>query len=95
MHTTRDRKRKVRIFEPSQALNTPLTMPPNNPRFLCRSPPRCPQLLKAALNVFVAEVRTLDGPEDLSGETTAQIGLYSHPCQDGQASSIRPGGLNS
>ena len=30
------RKRKLRIFEPSQAFNTPLTMPLKNPRFLCR-----------------------------------------------------------
>ena len=33
---------------------------------------------KAALNVLVADEQHLDGPEDLTGETTAQIGLYSH-----------------
>jgi hypothetical protein len=27
LHTSRDRRRKVRIFEPSQAFDTPLSMP--------------------------------------------------------------------
>ena len=39
LHTSRDRKRKLRIFEPSQAFDTPLTMPLKNPRFLCRTRP--------------------------------------------------------
>jgi hypothetical protein len=43
-------------------------MPLKNPRFLCRSRPRYPQLLKAALNVFAAEGQTLDDPRDLTGE---------------------------
>jgi hypothetical protein len=34
-----------------------------------------PELLKAALKVFVAEGQTLDGPEDLTEETTAQTGF--------------------
>jgi hypothetical protein len=40
--------------------------------------PRSPELPKAASNVFVADERALDGPEDLTGETTAQIGLYTY-----------------
>jgi hypothetical protein len=39
------------------------------------------ELLKAALNVVVGDERLLDGPEDLTGKTTAQSGLYTHPCQ--------------
>jgi hypothetical protein len=38
-----------------------------------------PELFKAALQVVVAEERALDGPEDLTTETAAQIGLYAHP----------------
>jgi hypothetical protein len=34
--------------------------------------------LKGALNVVVADKRVLDGPEDLTVGTTAQIGLYTH-----------------
>src|SRR5215217_4855827 len=36
LHTTRGRKRKLRIFEPSQGFDTPLTRSLKNPRFLCR-----------------------------------------------------------
>ena len=93
LHTSRGRKRNVRIFEPSQAFDTPLTMPLNHPRFLCRTRTRYPQLLKAALNVFVAEGQTLDDPRDLTDKTTAQTGFYTHRGLDGQASSIRPGVL--
>jgi hypothetical protein len=39
LHTSRDRKRKVRIFQPSRGFDTPLIMPPKNTRFLCRSRP--------------------------------------------------------
>jgi hypothetical protein len=95
LYTSQGRKRKVRIFEPSQGSDTPLTRPLNNPQFLCRSRPRFPQLLKATLNVFVAEGQTLDDPRDLTEQTTAQIGFYTHRGLDEQASSIRPGGLNS
>jgi hypothetical protein len=38
LHTTRGRKRKVRIFEPSRGFDTPLSMPLKIFRFLCRSP---------------------------------------------------------
>jgi hypothetical protein len=68
-------------------------MPLKNPRFLCRSRPRVPQLLKAALKVVVAHERTVDGPEDLTHKTTAQTGFYTHRGLDEQASSIRPGVL--
>ncbi len=61
-HTSRDRKSKVRIFGPSQAFDTPLSMPLNNPRFLCRSRPSYPQLLKATLNTLVTDERPVDGP---------------------------------
>ena len=87
--TRRGRKRKVRISEPSQAFYTPLTMALNNPRFLCRSRPRLPRRLKAALNVFVAEEQTLDDPRDLTEQTAAQTGFYTHRGLDEQASSIR------
>src|SRR5215210_967058 len=93
MHTSWGPKRKVSIFEPSRGFYTPLTMPPKYPRFLYRSRPRFPQLLKATLNVFVAEGQTLDDPRDLTEETTAQIGFYTHRGLDDQASSIRPGAL--
>jgi hypothetical protein len=36
LHTRRDRKRKVRIFEPSRGSDTPLTTLLKSPRFLCR-----------------------------------------------------------
>ncbi len=36
----------------------------------------------------------MDSPEDLTGETTAQIGLYAHPCQD-NGPSVNNRGLNS
>src|SRR5215203_1327111 len=36
LHTTRDRKRKLRIFEPPQGIDTRLTRSLKNPRFLCR-----------------------------------------------------------
>jgi hypothetical protein len=61
LHTSRGRKRKVRMFEPSQAFDTPLTMALKDSRFLCRSRPRYPQFLKAALNGLVAHERTVDG----------------------------------
>jgi hypothetical protein len=62
LHTSRDLKRNVRIFGPLRAFDTPLARPLKDPRFLCRSLSRRPQLLKAALNVFVADERTVDGP---------------------------------
>jgi len=37
LHTHRDQKRNVRIFEPSRGSDTPLSMPLKNRRFLCRS----------------------------------------------------------
>jgi hypothetical protein len=90
LHTRRDRKRKRRISEPSRSFDTPLTIALNNPQFLCRSHPRFPQLLKAALHTFVAEGQTLDDPRDLTEETTAQTAFYTHRGLDEQASSIRP-----
>ena len=41
------------------------------------------------------ERQTLNDPRDLTEETTAQTGFYTHRGLDGQASSIRPGGVNS
>jgi hypothetical protein len=35
LYTRRGRKRNIRIFEPSQGLDTPLSMHLKNPRFLC------------------------------------------------------------
>jgi hypothetical protein len=52
-------------------------------------------LLKTALNVFAAEVQTLDDPRDLTEETTAQTSFYTYRGLDDQASSIGPEGLYS
>src|SRR5918999_3069956 len=89
LHTTRGRKRKLRIFEPSPRFHTPLNRPLKKPRLLCRSLPRYPQLLKAAFNALVADERTVDDPRDLTSETTAQTGFYTHRGLDEQASSMR------
>jgi hypothetical protein len=65
-----------------------------SPEFITRSSDPdndTPGLLIAALNIVVADERTLDGPEDLTGKTTAQIGLYAHLCQDSRTSKKRPG----
>jgi len=35
------------------------------------------ELLKTPLNVVVGEERALDGPEDLTHDTTVQISLYT------------------
>jgi hypothetical protein len=90
LHTSRGRKRKLRIFGPSLGLDTPLTMPLKNSRFPCRSRTRYPQLLKAVINVVEAYEQALDDPRDLTEETTAQIGFCTHRGLDEQASSIRP-----
>jgi hypothetical protein len=66
-------------------------MPLKIPQFLCQSRTRHPELLKAALNVSVADERFLDSPKDLTGKTTAQIGLDTHPCQDGRGVVIDSG----
>jgi hypothetical protein len=65
-------------------------MPLNNPRFLCRSRLKHPQLLKAALIALVADERTVDAPRDLTGKTTAQIGFYTHRALDGVSSTNGP-----
>jgi hypothetical protein len=64
-----------------------------NPRFLCRSRPRFPRLLKAALNTLVAEGRALDGPRDLIEQTTAQTGFYRHRDLEGADPSNKPAAL--
>jgi hypothetical protein len=74
-----------------RSLDPPLSMPPNNPRFLCRSRPRFPRLLKAALNALVAEGQTLDDPRDLTEEITAQTGFYAHRGLAGRTSRKDPG----
>ena len=45
------------------------------------------------MNALVADECTVDDPEDLTSETTAQTGFYTHRGLDEQASSIRPGVL--
>jgi hypothetical protein len=42
LKTSRDRKRKLSIFEPSRGFDTPLSMALKYPRFLCRSRSRYP-----------------------------------------------------
>jgi len=65
----------------------------NNPRFLCRPPiPYAPELLKAALDVSVADEWALDGPEDLAHGTMDQTGFYTHRGLDDWTSSDGPGG---
>jgi hypothetical protein len=49
------------------------------------------ELLKASLNVVVAEERVLDGPEGLTPYSSLQNGLYTYPCQDGRTFSKHPG----
>ena len=79
------------MFEPSRGSDTPLTRALNNPRFLYRpSIHYAPELFKVALEVVVAAKRALDGLEDLTEQTTAQSGFYTHRGLDEQASSIRP-----
>jgi hypothetical protein len=68
-------------------------MPQNNPLIPLPIPLCNPKLLKAALNVFVAEQQVLDDPRDLTDQTTAQTGFYTHRVQAGRTSSIRPGAL--
>ena len=48
------------------------------------------ELLKAALNVFVAEGPILDDPGDLSEQTTAQSGFYTHRGLGSRTSGNRP-----
>jgi hypothetical protein len=48
-------------------------------------------VLKAALNVVVADERILESPEDPTGEIRAQIGLYAHRGQGGRGLVIDPG----
>src|SRR5215207_1893235 len=93
VHTSQGPKRKNRISEPSRGIDTPLIMPLKKPRFLCRSHPRYPQLLKATSNVFVAEGQALDDLEDLTHKMTAQTGFYTHRGLDRRTSSDRPGAL--
>ncbi len=60
-HTSRGQRGRIRISEPPRGIDTPLSMPLKNARFLCRSRPRSPWLLKAALNALVADERVLEG----------------------------------
>jgi hypothetical protein len=79
-------------------IDAPLILSLENPRFLCPLPTLIHdalEILKTPLNVVVAEERALDGPEDLTTETAAHIGLYTHRAQADRGSSSRPGGLNS
>jgi hypothetical protein len=43
---------------------------------------------KATLKLLQADAIPFTFPEDLTDETTAQIGLYTHLCQDGRTSGI-------
>jgi hypothetical protein len=95
LHTSRGRKSKVRIFEPSRGLDTPLSMPLKDPRFLCRSHTRYPQLLKAAFNALIADGLRVDGPGDLAEQTTAQT-AFSYTSKSGRAGFLyQTGGVNS
>jgi hypothetical protein len=46
---------------------------------------------KPLFHTFVPDERVLEGPEDLTGKTTARIGLYANLCQDSLTSGDRPG----
>jgi hypothetical protein len=50
-----------------------------------------PELLKATLNVFVATELSLNDPEYLTDETTAQISLYTHLVQHARTFGKQPG----
>jgi hypothetical protein len=59
-------------------LDTPLPRQPRGSLFPLPTPSHdAPELFKAASNVFVAAEQALDSPEDLTGMTTAEIGLYT------------------
>ena len=95
VHTSQGPKRKNRISEPSRGIDTPLIMPLKKPRFLCRSHPRYPQLLKATSNVFVAEGQALDDLEDLTHKMTAQT-AFSYTSRSGRPGFFyQTGGSNS
>ena len=59
--------------------------------FFLSRPPYRPASFKAAFSVVAAAERALDDPEDLTGKTMAQIGLYPHPDQGVWGSNDEPG----
>ena len=65
-------------------------MPQNYPLIPLPIPLCNPKLLKAALNVFVAEQQVLDDPRDLTEQTTAQTGFYTQRGLDSRTSGNRP-----
>jgi hypothetical protein len=72
------RMRKLRIFEPSRGLDTPLPRPLKNARFLCRSRGQSFTAPQSRLKGHCSRGAGLDGPEDLTHKMTAQIRLYAH-----------------
>ena len=95
LHTSRVRKKKNRIFEPSGAFDTSLSLPVKDSQFLSRPRPRSPQLLQAALNVFVADELTVGCPRGLTEETMAQT-AFSYTSRSGRAGFLyQTRGLNS
>src|SRR5215218_9950999 len=54
-------------------------------------PTQIPIAPQSRLKRLCSRGQTLDDPRELTEETTAQIGLYTHRALDGQGSSLRPG----
>jgi hypothetical protein len=71
-------------------LDTPLIRLPTGSRFLCRSRPSHPELLKGTLNALVVEGQTLEDLRCLTGPTSPQCGLYAQRDQADRASDGRP-----
>ena len=69
---------------------TPLAITPKPLISLPTSTPGAPEFFKAALSVVVAEDRALDDPRDLTEQTTAQTGFYTHRGLDSRTFGNRP-----
>jgi hypothetical protein len=96
LHTSRDRKRKLRIFEASRSVDTPLR--PCRRRITDSSAgpkPHVAESFKAASNVFVAEEQTLDDPRDLTDKATAQTAFSYTPRSARAGFLYQTGGVNS
>jgi hypothetical protein len=75
----RVRQREITTSGTQRCFDTPLTRHLRGSSFVSRPLSHdALWLLKAALHTVVADEQVLEGPEDVTGETTAQMGLYTH-----------------
>ena len=83
-------ERKGILCRGQGGIDTPLILSLENPRFLCR-----PQatVLQSGPECLCSRRTSSRRPEDLTGKTMAQIGLYTHRAQADRGSSNRPGAL--